>query len=352
MYPKLTIDTNKYRHNVKKLKELCHNYGLSMMAVSKVFCADPQLVNVLEEEQVDYIADSRVLNLKHMETTIPKVLLRLVSLHEVDEVIQHVDISLNSEIDVIKSLDVEAKKHNKIHDIILMIDIGDLREGLFYKENILDTVAEIEGLKNINLKGIGTNLTCYGGIIPTEKTLSKLIKVVEHVERFIDRKIEIISGGNSSHLHLLFEQIELPKINNLRLGESLILGRETAYGETIPTLYKDVVTLEVDIIEIQYKPSIPEGDIGMDAFGKTPVFKDLGLMKRGIIAIGKQDVDYYELIAKDQKIRLVGSSSDHIIVDLTHSENDYKIGDILTFDITYGSLLSLMTSRYVKRGYL
>jgi len=352
MYPKLIVDTKKYKHNVEKLLKLCHNFDISMMAVTKVFCADSRLIDILEECKVDYIADSRLLNLKNMKTSLPKVMLRLVSMHEVDEVVQHVDISLNSELMVIKAINDAAKKLNKIHKVILMIDIGDLREGIFYKENIIESVSAIESFTHVELLGLGTNLTCYGGIIPTEDTLKRLIDITHFVENYLDRKLELISGGNSSHLHLLFKNKKIDKINNLRLGESLILGRETAFGDSISTLYQDVITLEVDLIEIKYKPSIPEGDIGMDAFGKKPSFKDYGLMKRGILAIGKQDVDFHELIPVNESIRLIGSSSDHIIVDLTNSKIDYQVGDIIKFKLSYGSLLSLMTSRYVGRVYI
>ena len=144
----------------------------------------------------------------------------------------------------------------------------------------------------------------------------------------------------------------IPYINNLRVGESLILGRETAYGKGIENTFQDVAILEVDLVEVKFKPSIPEGTIGMDAFGKIPTFEDMGLMKRGILALGKQDVDFHELIPIDKKIRLIGSSSDHIIVDLTHTETNYKVGDVLKFQLTYGSLLGLMTSKYVKKQFI
>ncbi|MFW5865406.1 MAG: alanine/ornithine racemase family PLP-dependent enzyme, partial [Candidatus Izemoplasmataceae bacterium] len=145
---------------------------------------------------------------------------------------------------------------------------------------------------------------------------------------------------------------KVPYINNLRIGEALVLGRETSYGKQINDLYKDIFTLEADLIEVKLKPSIPEGRIGMNAFGETPIFSDLGLMKRGIIALGRQDVDFHEIIPVDESIRLIGSSSDHIIVDLTHASLDYQVGDRLLFNVTYGSLLSLMTSKYVTKTYL
>ncbi|MFH5882002.1 ornithine racemase Orr [Liberiplasma polymorphum] len=352
MYPKLIINLKKYKENVDYIHSLCNQHGITVMAVTKVFCADNELVNILNHSKIEYIADSRIENLRRIRSTKPKVLLRIPSLHEIEEVVNLSDISLNSEIVTIRHLNEVAKKLEKTHSIILMIDIGDLREGLFYKENIHSFIEQIMELSHINLKGIGTNLSCFGGIIPEDHTLKKLVQVVETIKEKFNINPEIVSGGNSSHLHLLLNNEKIPYVNNLRLGESLILGRETAYGENIEHTFQDVIILEADLIEVKLKPSIPEGTIGMNAFGKIPTFDDLGLMKRGILALGKQDVDFHELIPVDQKVRLIGSSSDHIIVDLTHTDYDYKVGDILKFELTYGSLLGLMTSKYVKKDYI
>lgn len=352
MYPRLVIDKDKFRYNVNALMNFCHRHGMSMMAVTKVFCADKELVNILKEERVDYIADSRLKNLEKVSTTIPKVLLRLVSLHEVERAVNVADISLNSELSVIRKLNTAAKKFDKVHQVVLMVDIGDLREGVYYWERLTEMIAEIIKMPNILLKGIGTNLTCFGGIIPTEKTLSKLIDIVNKVEQTHHITLDVISGGNSSHLHLLHKDIHIERINNLRIGEAMVLGRETAYGNIIENLYQDVFYLETDIIEYKLKPSLPDGEIGMDAFGNKPNLTDLGVIHRAILGIGRQDVDYESLVPLDNHIRLLGSSSDHVIAGIMIDADSYKVGDVLRFGLTYGSLLSLMTSAYVEKVYV
>ncbi|WP_342455658.1 hypothetical protein [Caloramator sp. Dgby_cultured_2] len=161
--------------------------------------------------------------------------------------------------------------------------------------------------------------------------------------------LEIISGGNSSSLYLLLEN-RLPKgINNLRFGEALLLGRETAFGNFVDGLHKDVFILRAEIIELKEKPSVPIGNIGMDAFGQKPHFEDKGIMKRAIVAMGRQDIDPSGLIPLDQDISIVGASSDHTILDVTHSKREYKVGDTVEFVMEYGALLRAMTSEYVKR---
>ena len=351
MYPQLLINKKKFSYNLDTTLDLCQKYNITLMAVTKVFCAEQELIEIINASNTDFIADSRIENLKSMSTNKQKVLLRIPSVHELYDVIKYVDISLNSELEVIRKLNKVAEQHNVKHKIILMIDIGDLREGIYYKEDILKTIQAIKSLESIQLEGIGTNLTCYGGIIPNLSTLNKLVEVIKLSKSILNIDFKIISGGNSSHLHLLKDGYNIPYINNLRVGEAIVLGRETAFGESIQDLYQDVFVLASDLIEVQFKPSIPEGDIGMNAFGQVPEFQDHGIIKRGIIALGKQDVDYHEIMPYDSKIRFIGSSSDHIIIDLTHSDKDYQVGDVIKFKLSYGSLLSLMTSKYVKKVY-
>lgn len=321
-----------------------------MMAVTKVFCADHKLINILNEEKVDFIADSRIQNLKGIASSIPKVLLRIPSIGEVQDVVKHTNISLNSEMDTIKLLDKEAGKIQVKHGIILMIDLGDLREGIFDEKEVFETVEKVLKLDNIKLRGIGTNLTCYGGVIPTPELLKELVNYKKKIEEKHNIVLDIVSGGNSSSIELLLEDKIPPGINNLRLGESIVLGRETAFGNFIDYTYNDVFTFETDIIEMKLKPSVPIGQIGMNAFGKVPIFQDRGNRVRAILAAGKQDVDHTELIPLDT-VELLGSSSDHIIVDVSDSINVYEIGDTMLFKLTYASILSLMTSKYVVKYY-
>jgi predicted amino acid racemase len=216
---------------------------------------------------------------------------------------------------------------------------------------VFNVVEHTLKLEHIKLEGIGTNLTCYGGVLPTPETLEKLVECKNKIQEKFNIKLNIVSGGNSSTIEMLLDDSIPYGINNLRLGESIVLGRETAYGMGIDNLYNDVFTLEAEIIEIKEKPSIPIGTIGMNAFGKVPVFEDKGNMLRAIIALGKQDVDHLELIPYDT-IKAIGSSSDHIILDISDSYNIYQIGDPVLFKLTYASVLSLMTSKYVKKVFI
>jgi predicted amino acid racemase len=345
-YPRILIDTNIIKNNVSEVVKLTKEYGIDLAGVTKGYCAYPEIVQAYVDGGVKYLADSRMINLKRIaHFDIPKIMLRLPMISEADDIIDYVDISLNSELDTIKALSQAALKKDKVHSIILMIDLGDLREGYFNLDDLYSDLESIMELKGIRLLGIGSNLTCYGGVIPNIETLNRLNIIKQKIEDLYNIELEIVSGGNSSSIHLL-EDKELEGINHLRIGESFIFGTESAYGKQLEGTNSNAFTIEAEIID---KPSVPTGKIGKDAFGKTPTFVDRGIRKRILCGIGKQDIDLDTLYPEDNKLIILGGSSDHLILDCHNSDHDYKIGDILKFNIHYVSLLRAMTSEYIDK---
>jgi ornithine racemase len=357
VYPQLIIDLKKLNENLEVVSRIARDGECSLMIVTKSFCADQRMVGeILKSDSVDYLADSRMKNIStysdkaHMmgkET----VLLRLPMMSEIAEVIRFADISLNSEIETIRFLDEEAAKQNKTHKVLLMVDLGDLREGMFYKdeEAIMAVCGEILKMRHISLFGIGTNLTCYGAIIPKSDNLGTLAQLASRIESRFSIKLAMVSGGNSSSVYLIPRR-ELPAgINNLRLGEAFILGNETAYTKRIEGTHNDAVVLRAQIIELKKKPSLPIGEVGVDAFGQVPSYEDRGIISRAILAVGKQDTNPDGLMPLDAGAQILGGSSDHLLVDV--SAGDYKLGDTMDFLPDYGAFLKLFTSEYVARTY-
>ncbi len=350
MYPRLVINIKKLCKNAEIILSLCQKNNISScFLVTKVLAGNVRITKSLAPLGFSHIADSRITNLKkYKDISLPKVLLRSPTKNEIKNVILYTDVSLESELATIYNLNEEAKQQNKIHKIILMFDLGDLREGILISDDYIKFVNDILKLTNINLWGIGTNLTCYGGIIPTKEHLSQLIKIKENIENFFNISIPIISAGNSSFIYLLDEKI--PKqINNLRIGEAIYFGHETSYYQKIASMYQDAFTLEAQLIEVKTKPSLPIGLKGKNAFLEIPQITNQGIMLRGIAAIGRQDVYEKNLFPINKNIKIIGASSDHLILDLTNT--NYKLGDIISFRINYPGLLQLMTSKYITKNY-
>ncbi|HHT20825.1 MAG TPA: alanine/ornithine racemase family PLP-dependent enzyme [Tissierellia bacterium] len=347
MYPRLTIDLAKLRHNVRTMKQKLDQHGITLVPVTKVFLGLPEMVKIYYEEGIEMIADSRIENLERTALPLKKLLVRLPMLSQIERVVTSSDAALVSEIATIRRIDQTAQRLDKDYEMILMIDLGDLREGVLVTE-LDEFLSQLPDLKRARFSGIGTNLTCYGGVLPTEENLTELVACHKKLEDRLGYAVPIISGGNTSSLYLLDQGDIPPEINMLRIGEAIVLSRESAMGNTLPGMYTDVFTLEAELIEVKQKPSLPWGEIGRDAFGEVPNHEDRGLMLRGILAVGKQDVNYGYLEAPPG-VELMGASSDHTIVDLKNGA--YQVGDILSFQMEYGGLLQLMTSGYVEKVF-
>lgn len=344
--PRLEINLGKISHNIKTLKELYASKGVDIIGVTKAVCGNSDIADAFVKNGISILADSRISNIRKMRTEGVKaqfLLLRTPLLSQAEEVVKYADISFNSELSVVERLSKFAVEQNTKHKIILMVELGDLREGIL-PSDLDKTIEQILELEGIDIVGLGTNLACFGGIAPDELKMNFLSTLANNVEEKFGLKLDFVSGGNSANYDWFMSTRNVGRINNFRIGESIFLGQEPLNRNPIPDLFTDAFTLVAEVIESKTKPSIPYGTVSQDSSGNIPEFKDNGQMKRAILGIGLQDVLVSGLTPK-LDIEIIGASSDHIIVDSKKIE--YKVGTELGFNVSYGALLSAMTSPYV-----
>ncbi|MBN1883210.1 MAG: arginase family protein [Deltaproteobacteria bacterium] len=371
--PAVTIDLQKVEKNARVITGLCGGYGINVTGVTKVTCGMPQVARAMLRGGVIDIGESRMENIRRLKVSginAPMMLLRIPPLSEVDEIVTSVDVSLNSELSVIEGLSDAALRRSLVHDIILMVDLGDLREGI-WPDDLADTAGEVKRMRGVRVVGIGTNLSCYGGVIPTRRNMKELVSRAGQVEEILGYPLSIISGGNTSSLPLIAEGKMPERVNHLRVGEGILLGRETIHRTPLPYTSQDAFTLDAEVIELKEKPSIPIGERGEDAFGRVPLFpgerrgpgrlvrrlfkgaggraSDGGHMIRAILNVGREDVDIEGLSPADSRQAILGASSDHLIVDVTQSRDDVRLGRRLSFHLNYAALLAAMTSSFVEK---
>jgi len=350
LLPRIEINLSKIRENTRVLSKFYAEKGISLMGVSKATLGDPYIAQAMLHGGVQFIADSRLENIQRMRAagiSIRFVLLR-TALSQAETVVSNVDISLNTEIETLKELSRSAKLQNKTHKVILMIELGDLREGILP----VDLSAFIKTtlvMPNIKIIGIGTNLACYGGIQPDDQNMGQLSELANSIEDEFKIVLEIVSGGNSANYEWAQSTRPIGRVNNLRLGESLLLGREPLHRKAILNLHTDAFRLATEVIELKKKPSVPFGKISQNAFGVVPAFIDQGIQKRAIIALGRQDVLISGLKPANH-LEILGASSDHIILDAKN--HAMKVGSEVTFEVDYGALLSAMTSPFIKKHFI
>ena len=348
--PRLEIDLDKIAHNAQQLCQRLNKRGIGVTGVTKACLGSPALAQVLIAAGVKRIGDSHLQNihcLRQAKVTSEISMIRSPMLSQVAQVIEHASVSFNTELTVLRALSRAALSVGRIHGIILMVELGDLREGIM-PEHVLEHVRETIRLPNLQFKGIGTNLACRSGIAPEATNMHILSELADKIEKQLNHKVGIISGGNSANLEWALGTAEIGRINDLRLGEAILLGRETLHRRPIDDLHNDAITLHVEVIESKQKPSLAYGSIAQNAFGDavTASRQDRGSVAQAILAIGRQDSDPSDL-RTNHNIHIMGSSSDHLIVE--SEERKLAIGDEVTFQIGYSALIRSMCSPFVKK---
>ncbi|MGM0472064.1 MAG: alanine/ornithine racemase family PLP-dependent enzyme [Bacillota bacterium] len=353
--PHLKIDLAKVEANTKYVVDLAAQAGIEIMGVTKAVTANLAVARAMLAGGVSGLADSRLENLEHLRnglelTNHPLMLLRIPMLSEVEEVVLLAEISLNSELKVIKALNQAALQLGVKHEIILMVDLGDRREGAMVSQ-VLPLVREIDKLTAIKLRGLGTNFACFGGVLPTTENMELLANLQQEIREHFNLDLTVISGGNSSSLPRLKKQGLPAHITELRVGETILLGSNVVTGESFFGTKQDAFLLGAEIIELKSKPAQPAGPRGPNAFGEETTIHQQGLRQRAILGIGRQDIAVGGITPILSGVELVGGSSDHLIIDVTESKRKLEVGDTIYFRLDYGGLLRAMTSEYVAVTY-
>lgn len=358
-YPVVECRLDILRGNVAEITKRCHDANVTVAGVVKGVNAKLPLVRQFVDGGCDQIASSRLeqlYDIKMAGIKKPLLLVRIPMLCEVPNVVSICDITLVSEAATMEALNEECLRQNKKLKIIVMADLGDLREGFWDRDQLVDACVHAErDLPGLELAGVGTNLGCYGSIQPTVEKMNDLIDAAEAVEAQIGRKLEWISGGATSSFILVNDGVMPPRINHLRIGENILLGRDLQVDWKITNmqyLRMDAFTLKAQVIEVRDKPSHPVGKIFMDAFGNFPTYVDRGIRRRALLGMGKLDLGNIEkLLPRDEGVEVLGGSSDHTILDIEEYKGDLKPGDIMEFDLCYNTLLFLTSSRSVTMRY-
>lgn len=351
----VTLNKKNLESNFNYLKNLFEENNIEWAIVSKLLCGNLELLEVLCELDINEICDSRISNLKKIKQLNPNintVYIKPPAKKNIEKVIKYADVSFNTEFTTIKWLSEEAAKQNKTHKIIIMIELGDLREGVL-GEDLTNFYKQVFHLPNIEITGIGSNLNCLHGVLPSNDKLLQLSLYKKLIEATFEKQIPWVTGGTSVVIPLLFKK-QIPKdMNHFRVGETLFFGNNLLTGEIIEGMNEDVFRMHSQIIEINEKPKIPIGvmeenpsgekfEIDEDDYGKSSY--------RAILDIGVLDISETNFILpEDKNLKIVGASSDMIVVDLGKNEEDYKVGDELQFKLKYMGALRVFNSEYIDK---
>lgn len=345
----------KLEENYNFLNTIFESRNIDWGVVTKLLCGNKIYLKEIMALGVNEMHDSRISNLKKikaLDPTIQTVYIKPPAKRSIESIVRYADVSFNTEIDTINMLSQEAQKQNKNHKIIIMIEMGDLREGVMGEE-LVEFYGSILTLPNIEIRGIGTNLNCLSGIMPTQDKLIQLSLYKQLIEAKFNIKIPWVSGGTSVAIPLILKNARPMAVNHFRVGEALFFGKDLFTGDTIKGMHNDVFKLFSEIIEITEKPDTPTGELGESGVGNTYVMDsnaDLGVTSlRAILDIGLLDMQPQYIQAEDPDITIVDASSDMLVIDISSSKKKYKIGDLVSFKLQYMGALYLLNSDYIEK---
>lgn len=346
-YPQLEFDLALLRSNADAVISRCRGMGIRVCGVIKGVDGLPEAARVLRAAGAEELGTSRleqVAKCRAAGVPGPWLLIRIPGLTELPDVVALCETSLQSEWPTLLALEEECLRQNKTHRVIVMTDLGDLREGFWDKKELVDVCERVEReLPHVHLAGIGVNLTCYGSTKPTPEKMNELVGLARQVEKRIGRKLEIVSGGATSSFTLVHWGTMPAGVNHLRIGEAILLGKDLQVDwgiRDMDYLRMDALTLRAEVVEVKDKPTYPIGEFAIDAFGRKPVYEDRGIRRRAILALGRADVGELEsLIPREPGLTVIGGSSDHCIVDVEDCPRRLQVGDIVEFSLCYSHML-------------
>ncbi len=348
--PRLDIDLAKITANATTLAERLGRRGIRVTGITKAALGSPSIAAAMQRGGVCGLGDSRIENIEAMRTASipgPITLIRSPMPSQVHRVVTSATASLNSEAAVIDQLSAAAAARHLQHEVILMVELGDLREGVLV-DDLAALVRHTLRARNVTLTGIGTNLACQSGMVPDAAKMAELSQVVETIEAQFGIELAVVSGGNSANLEWALSGADPGRVNELRLGEAILLGREPRRDRPVEGLHTDAITLVAEVIETKEKPTQPWGTIGRAPFGSPTRRIGEGTRRQALLALGHQDVDP-DGLSPPATVTILGASSDHLVIE--PGRVPCAIGAELTFSLNYSALLRAMTSPFVAKEY-
>jgi predicted amino acid racemase len=344
---RIETDLDKIEQNTRILVDRLDESGIRVVGITKAVLGSPGVGAAMLRGGAHGLGDSRVESLTRLaglDGAVLRTLIRSPMLSQVASVVDIADVSLNTEAVVLAALDQAAAAQNRLHAVVLMVELGDLREGIPL-DDIPEAVRAVLGHSSLRLVGIGANLACQNGVVPDDRNMGVLTGLADDIEALHGISLDVVSGGNSANLNWALHTHDVGRVDQLRLGEAILLGVDPLYRIPIPGLHTDVFTLTAEVIEVAVKPAQPWGDRAQAAFGEAPLRSGSGTVHQAILALGRQDVDP-DGLHPPTGITILGMSSDHLVVDL--GDHEVAVGDEMDFGVGYGALVRAMTSPFVS----
>ena len=341
----------KLQHNIRIIRDACQQAGLQVVWVTKGCHSRHEIIDLLRTMQAEVIGDVHPANLKQIAHTFPGELMmvNLPPLSMIEATFPHVHTHVVSSLAHARAISAAAQKFAKRQRVMLLVDVGNLREGIL-PSDVSPMIEAMRRLPQLDVIGLGTTVGCHGGYIATERDMHRFMQIARTAERDTRTAFEVLSVGSGTMLFDVMRDGQMPaRITQFRVGAAFLVGEKPPTHAAIAPLYQDCFIFQVEILELLKKPSVPAGEVGYDAFGKKVVFEDLGDRLKALLNVGMLDVDIYSLTPLFPGIRIIGGTSNYTICDVTDCREPLEVGQLLDFRMAYSAMAKATLSPYVKK---
>jgi predicted amino acid racemase len=345
------IDLAKLDHNIAVIQAICRHAGVQAVWVTKGCHSHPAVVDLLASRGAAVLGDVYADNLGRIRDNFAGELqmIQPPSRHQLDAALAYADTLLVSSVDNAAALAQAARRGGHRPRLILMVDVGNLREGVL-PDAVAGVVTRILELPHVDLIGLGTSVGCFGGYLASERDLQRLVHVAATVSAATGHHFRTLSAGSGTMLLELAAAGSMPpEINQLRIGAAFLVGDQPPTGRPLPALHQDAFLMRGEILELARKPSLPQAPTGSDAFGRTVAFEDLGERNRALLDFGMTDVDVYALTPRSAGVRVLGATSNYTICDVTECPECLRVGSHLDFRMAYSAMARAMASVHTPK---
>jgi len=328
--PRIEINLGVIRSNSEFLVRKLRQRNISVTGVTKGISGNPEIAMAMLQGGILQLADSRVSNVRRLREAgfnCPITMIRTPLTSEVSAVIKHCETSYHSNLQTIERLANVAAIKKQHHGIVLMLDMGDGREGIYPKE-LAETVAFLDNISGVYFNGIATNFGCLSGIGPSSEQMAQFSELVIRSEKKCGRTLKLHSSGGSANILWALSSESKCRATNLRIGEAILLGVDPISELPINGLNQHAISLFAEVIECTPVEVPPE-----ESAANNETSSKL------ILAVGTIDTDVTGI--KFQKdIEFIGATSDHLVVRSRNSA--HRVGSEIKFSINYSALARAM----------
>lgn len=350
--PILRIDAAKLRSNLAYVKAECDRRGVALMGVVKGCHAHPGICRLFAEAGIAALGAARVRHAAPIAAAgCAPWMVALPPVHRAGDVARSFPVSFNSEAATLEALSAAAGAARVRHEVMLMVEVGDLREGVMPGQvvEVARRCLELEH-RFFGFKGLAAHFGCMSGLIPTPDSVGRLIHAAEAVQAALGRRPEALSVGGSDFLRLVEAGPLHPGITQVRMGYAMLLGKHPDSLDGHPRLVRDAVLFEAEVLEVKDKPSMPFGITGINAFGERLSFVDRGVRKRAVLGFGALETESRGLVPVLPGMELIGVNSNYSVYDVTDCPVEVLPGQRLRFRMNYKALAQAFHSGLVDKA--